>query len=479
MRYWLRFAAVVTALSFAAAGAWAQSASTEGAAARGAGPQLSAPSPQAGFVFVPESSRPTPPGFAHTNYVLRSVDGSKPKGTPSPTEVEPVYGPLLASEDGAGPLITTVEVGETPRSMGCLYVHSPSYAGCAPHGFSDTGGPSSAGYGAIAIVDAFDNPDAASDLATFDTQWGLAAPPSFTKIYANGNGDCTAPPPDMGWAVEESLDIEWSHVFAPKAAIILVEACSNGFNDMHYAEQVAFTYIATNFKGTGGQVTNSYTFGEFSTQTTYDFDYADGPYTSFAPYTTHVTAFASAGDGGLGVAWPSSDPWVVAAGGTGVLRNSSTLAFVSEACWGGSGGGTSTYETWQPHANYQFQIFSEGNRATPDFSSNADPASGVYFYSLYGFGGWGTVGGTSVSSPSLAGIVNRAGNRLGSFYVALPIDPGYYNAEENNLLYSQLGTAVLYKSNFYDVKTGSNGSSAQTGWDYCTGVGTPRGTAGR
>jgi hypothetical protein len=101
-------------------------------------------------------------------------------------------------------------------------------------------------------------------------------------------------------------------------------------------------------------------------------------------------------------------------------------------------------------------------------------------YSQYGLGGWGVVGGTSLSSPALASIINRAGNKLGSIFLT-PATSGsdWFNNEENNLLYSQLATGKAYKANLYDVKTGSNGSSAVASWDYCTGVGSPRGLNGK
>jgi hypothetical protein len=78
----------------------------------------------------------------------------------------------------------------------------------------------------------------------------------------------------------------------------------------------------------------------------------------------------------------------------------------------------------------------------------------------------------------LASIVNRAGNKLGSVFLT-PIGDDYFSNFENNLLYSQLATATAYPTNFYDVKTGSNGSSAVANWDYCTGVGTPRDLLGK
>jgi hypothetical protein len=95
------------------------------------------------------------------------------------------------------------------------------------------------------------------------------------------------------------------------------------------------------------------------------------------------------------------------------------------------------------------------------------------------------VGGTSVASPSLASITNRANNQLSTWFgytVAPP--PGYYNYgyftnEENNLLYSQLPAATAYYTNFYDITTGSNGCSVTASWDYCTGVGSPRDLLGK
>jgi kumamolisin len=464
---------VALTIGLIAVGASAQSepkASTGGGVA---GPQMSMPSIQAGHVFMPDSSKPAPAGFAHTHYVLRSTDGNKPKGSLSPSP------DLLA-----GPDTSTVQEAETPCSLGHLYLNDPSTA-CA-EGFGTTGGPSAAGNGAIALVDAYDNPNAASDLATFDSHFGLKAA-NFTKVYANGNGSCTTPPVNSGWALEESLDIEWAHVFAPNAAIVLVEACSNSFTDLLYAEQVAFQYIIANHSS-GGQVSNSWGGGEFSTELSDDSIFQDNSYNASGGYATHVLAFASTGDDGYGVEFPSSSPWVVAAGGSSILRYASTNGFYGENCWSGAGGGVSAYETYAttytggnsgPWADFQYPIFGEANRAVPDLAFDADPASGVYVYSQT-YGGWYVVGGTSVASPSLAGIVNRSANRLSSIELnGATGNNGFYANAENNLLYSQLGTYTAYSANFYDPKGGSNGVHATAGWDYCTGVGTPRKLLGK
>ncbi len=472
MRSPFRIVAVVSVISLALA-AQTQEATGGHAAGKASPDQLSTPTQQSGYTYVPESGKEKA-GHVHTTYILRSPDGNKPAGLKTPTALSTI-----------GPLATTEEA-ETPQSLGCLYVSSPSSAGCIPNYASGSGGPSAAGYGAIVLVDAYDNPNASTDLSTFDTYWGLPAA-NFTKVYANGNGSCTTPPPDAGWALESSLDIEWAHVFAPNAAIVLVEACSASWTDMLYAEQVAFNYIVSNYPA-GGQVSNSWQGGEFAGQIADDSLFADFNYNWTTGYTTHILAFASSGDSGFGVGYPSTNPWVISAGGTSILRNSSTLKFSSESCWGGSGGGTSSQEAYTtawsggnmgPWADYQYPIFGQSSRATPDLSFDADPASGVWIYSQYGAGGWTVVGGTSLSSPALASIVNRAGNKLGSVFINPVTGGAWFSNHENNLLYSEIPTGKAYKANFYDVKTGSNGSSAVANWDYCTGVGSPRALLGK
>jgi kumamolisin len=459
---------LVVAMSAAlfAIGAQAQQGGTGGATPAIVGERT----PQAGHIYMPESSKEQPAGRVHTTYVLHSLDGLKPTVLKAPMALNTVT-----------PGVTTEEP-ETPQSLGCLYVQSPNSPGCIPNTNPGSGGPSAGGYGAIALVDAYDNPDAASDLQTFDAYWGLPAA-TFVKVYANGNSDCTTPPADAGWSVESSMDIEYAHVFAPSAAIILVEACSSSWTDLLYAEQVAFNYIVSNYSG--GQVSNSWQGAEFAGQIADDSFFADFTYNWVNNYKTAVLAFASSGDGGYGVGYPSTNPWVISAGGTSILRSASTLKFTAEACWGGSGGGPSTVETYTttwsggnigPWADFQYPIFGQSaTRTTPDLSFDADPASGAWVFSGYGIGGWGVVGGTSLASPSLAGIVNRAGNKLGSVFLTPATGGGdWFSTWENNLLYAQLATAKAYKSNFYDVKTGSNGVAATASWDYCTGVGSPR-----
>jgi subtilase family serine protease len=328
------------------------------------------------------------------------------------------------------------------------------------------------GWGAIALVDAFDDPTAASDISTFSGYFGLPEA-NFTKVYANGDGACSTPPPDSGWALEEALDIEWAHVMAPNARIYLVEACSESNVDLFYAEALAARLVAA---AGGGDISNSWSEGEFSGETSYDHYFLSSQYSQVA----NITFFAAAGDSGCGATYPSSSPWVVSAGGSTVNRDTNGN-FMSESCWDGSGGGTSSVEGWGNtgvSADFQYPLFGRANRATPDLAFDSDPVSGVYVYSRYN-GGWYIVGGTSVASPAPAGIINNAGNRLGSSFRPAVNPDGFLNNEENNLLYSQLPSLRARSANFYDIATGNNGCFVGTSWDYCTGIGSPRGLLGK
>ncbi|HSI52077.1 MAG TPA: S53 family peptidase [Ideonella sp.] len=430
---------------------------------------LAAPQPEAvgryvlpATVFRPESSvrRAADRGLrVHTNFVVHNRHGIQVNRLEDLAVPEPEANP--------GPNASTTEY---PASLACIAKAGPNYSGCAPvnnAAYNATGGSR-----VIVIVDAYETPTAAADLAYFSTYFGLPAA-KFKKVIANGNGACVTPPTNTGWALETALDLQYAHAMAPGAHIVLVEACSNSWADMMYAEQIAIQQA--NSYG-GGQISNSWGGAEWSTESA-DWDWV---FRSNWLEGKTVSFFFSAGDNGLGAQWPSSSPWVTSVGGTTINRDATTKAFQSESCWPGSGGGTSAYETWGttfgtgtgPWTGFQYAQFGPSARRTPDISFAADPASGAYVYSA---GAWYVVGGTSLSAPLVAGLVNGAGNRLG----LAPSAGGYFGNMENNLLYAQLHTAKEYANNFYDVTTGSNGASATVGWDQCTGVGSPRGRLGK
>ena len=441
------------------------------------------PSPVPSNVFTPKGRIITPPisdphrQGVHTNFKIFVPDGQP-----------------MSSQ------ITNFTFAETPASMACVYKVGPNYAGCNP----STGGTNHAngGWGAIAVVEAYDDPNIAADLAFFDTHFGLPKA-KLQVVYANssfgtlGGGfslpldaSCSGVPINgnfLGWDLEESLDAEWAHAMAPQAKIIVVEACSQNLEDLLYAEEVAGLEVGN---AGGGVVSNSWGYTEACAAN----PACNGGWTGsqvnndnyfYRDHWAQTTYLASAGDSGAEVLFPSASPWVVSVGGTTVNRDSSGN-FLSESCWADSGGGTSSVEAWQsppnilngmgPWSAYQYETFGQNNRSTPDISFNADPASGVWVYDTDGTCfGFCTVGGTSVGSPAIAGIINTSNNRLGQASLANP----WYDTLENNLLYAQLNDHAAYGVNFYDVTTGSNGHAAGAGYDQCTGIGSPRGHLGK
>ncbi len=332
---------------------------------------------------------------------------------------------------------------ETPASLACVYGLVTVVSGCNPN--KVTAVPSG-GSRMIAIVDAFDAPNAASDLAHFSQQFGLP-PASFQVVYASG----VQPAHDLGWELEASLDIEWAHAMAPQAQILLVEAASNSITDLMAAEDVASRMVNA---AHGGEVSNSWGSGEFSGETSYESHFLKAG----------VVFIASSGDN-PGTSWPSVSQNVVAAGGTTVRRNPSNGNFLSEAAWDSAGGGVSWYET---RPSYQSKITAVvGNyRGVPDVSFDSNPLTGVWIYDSNA-GGWYIVGGTSVAAPALAGVLNLAG----SFYTS--------SNAQLAAMYAKVGVATSYT----DISSGYcgpySGYTVASGWDLCTGMGTAKGKTGK
>jgi len=336
---------------------------------------------------------------------------------------------------------------ETPASIACVYrLVEVTIPGCNPN--ATTTNPTG-GSRAIAIVDAFDDPTAEADLATFTSQFDLP-PTDFTVVYAQGTEP--AQDPSGGWEVEESLDIEWSHAMAPEAKIYLVEAADNSFTNLFNAVTVAANLVKA---AGGGEVSMSWGAGEFKGETTFD-----------SVFSTHgVVYLASSGDS-PGTLYPAVSPNVVAAGGTTLSRDINTGKLILENTWQDAGGGTSLLEPIPP---FQKSVkYVVGNmRGTPDLSFDANPNTGVWVYdtnTVIGIG-WYVVGGTSVSAPSLAGVFNAAG----SFAVSSQAENWKLYSEKakwfNNINYGDCGLNI--------------GTFATGGYDLCTGLGSPRTLRGK
>src|SRR6266540_5235367 len=179
----------------------------------------------------------------------------------------------------------------------------------------------------IAIVDAYDDPTAESDLAVFSSQYGLPACTTANGCFAkvDQRGGTAYPRTNSGWALEISLDIQWAHAIAPGARILLVESDSNSFANLLAAEDYAKTHAQ--------YVSNSWGASEFSGETSYDSHFAE----------SGVSFFVSSGDSGTPASYPSASPNLISVGGTTLTLSGGTL--VSETGWSGSGGGCSAYET--------------------------------------------------------------------------------------------------------------------------------------
>src|SRR6266536_13330 len=322
--------------------------------------------------------------------------------------------------------------------------HVGNYASSSPTGLSPAtiksayNFPTSATAGAgktIAIVDAYDDPTAESDLAVFSSQFGLPACTTANGCFqkVNQNGGTSYPRKDAGWALEISLDVQWAHAIAPGAKILLVEASSNSFANLLAAEDYAKTHA--------DYVSNSWGASEFSGESSYDSHFVQ----------SGVGFFVSSGDAGLPAEYPSASPNVISVGGTTLHFSGGN--FTSETGWSGGGGGCSAYET-ATSAQSAFsgygQVGCAGKRATPDVSLDADPASGVSVYDstrYQGQQGWFTIGGTSASSPMWAGRAAVASAVVNAAYV--------------------YGSNITYR----DITVGNNGASCLVGFDLCSGRG--------
>ncbi len=341
-----------------------------------------------------------------------------------------------------------VPVAENPLSLACIYHLVKPTRGCPKTSqVRPTGGAK-----AIALVEANDNPEAEADLDTFAAAYGYGTP-NFTKVKV-GN-----PQPDQNWALGESLDIEYAFGMAPNAHIYLVEANSNSLGDLMLAEDKATELLQA---AGGGEASNSWCSDDFSGETAFDSHFQGNG----------VVYFASAGDVQGEVCYPSASPFVVSAGGTTIERDKNGH-FTGEAAWGngnqgdvGAGGGPSRYEP-RPHYQNIIKKIVGIHKGTPDISSEASNISYVAIYSQYGCGGWCLGGGTSVSSPTIAGIVNAAGE----------FNPST-NAELTKA-YKEYGNSSQYKKDFTDITVGSNGYACKKGWEYCTGLGSPKTSRGK
>ncbi|CAM5431212.1 S53 family peptidase [Streptomyces griseorubiginosus] len=316
-----------------------------------------------------------------------------------------------------------------------------------------TAAAASGGTGAtVAIVDAYNDPNAESDLATYRSYYGLPACTTangcFKKVSQTGS-TTSLPSSDAGWSEEISLDLDMVSAIAPNAHILLVEATSPTMANLGKSVNEAVA-LGAKF------VSNSYGGSESSSDTSYDSSYFNHP---------GVAITVSAGDSGYGAEYPAASKYVTSVGGT-ALSTASNARGWTESVWKtssteGTGSGCSAYDakpSWQTDTGCTKRMIS-------DVSAVADPATGVSVYDSYGItADWYTFGGTSAAAPIIASVYALAGTPGSSDY------PAQYPYKHTSAL--------------NDVTSGNNGTcttsyfcTARSGYDGPTGWGTPEGVS--
>jgi subtilase family serine protease len=362
----------------------------------------------------------------------------------------------------------------------------------------------------VAIIDAYASPTILQDVNQWSLNRGLptmtsaqlvqVVPPGVYRIPENPAQD------PQGWYGEETLDVEAVHGMAPAAKIVFVGA-PNNYRDLDAAlNHVVDQHLAQ-------IVTNSYGFSTELLPPGYVKPVED---TLIQAAAEGIGVYFSSGDNGdetarFGFAtpdWPAISPWVTAVGGTslGVDANG---ARAIETGWGtsnyncdtkslvckrtrwlyGAGGGVSQLfaAPW-----YQEGLGFDG-RAIPDIAALGDPQTGLLvgqtqafpdgnYYDEY------RIGGTSLSSPIVAGLMALADqaaghahgfanplfySNAGAFYDVLSVKTAVARRNFVNGVDATAGTADFLRT--FDDYSGSPTQFTAPGWDNVTGLGVPNG----
>ena len=383
--------------------------------------------------------------------------------TPTTTEPYAVCGlPTHGHSACLAILVPSASRGSAPAAPGAAV--APSFSGTgvgggfAPADLRSAYALPSASAGSgqtVAIVDAYDDPNAESDLATYRSRYGISACTTANGCFkkVNQTGGSSLPKAEAGWAVEISLDLDMVSAACPNCHLLLVEANTNEDVNLYAAEDEAVTLGAT-------EISDSWAGEEYPEETETDvfFNHPGVPIT------------VAAGDSGYGVQYPAASPDVISVGGTKLTPASNSRKW-TETAWSKTGSGCSAYEpkpAWQSDKGCS-------RRTDNDVAMVASPESPLSVADSYKLpaefskpeAGWTLVGGTSASSPLMAGTLALSSAHTRS----LPGAEALYDQAAAS------GTGVLD-----DVISGSDGScggsylcKAGTGYDGPTGLGSPLG----
>jgi len=351
----------------------------------------------------------------------------------------------------------------------------------------------------IVIIDSFGSPTIQQDLTFFDKTFDLPDPPSFTIRQDAGpvpSFDVTNA--DMrGWATETTLDVEYAHVIAPGANIVLEETPVSeteglqGFPEINTAANYAIDH------GIGDVISQSFGATEQTFASPQQLLGQRGYLKNAARH--HVTVLASSGDQGAAgvssavtfdifpfpaVIWPASDPLVTAVGGTEMHLDAQGNRTAPDNVWNdapvginaAAGGGVSSIFD---KPRFQEDVTTRGDaRGIPDISLSAavDGGAVVYYTFTKPLGGtpWHIVGGTSEACPLLAGVIaiadQLAGHRLGNINERL-----YGLADEDGaggIVDVTTGDISYSQVNSDGTTVSISGPAATRGYDLASGLGT-------
>jgi subtilase family serine protease len=308
--------------------------------------------------------------------------------------------------------------------------------------------------GTVALVLWHGDPNLDADLAVYRSTFGLPPCRESTGCLKeiNHEGGKKLPAGDPGIAIEESLDVDMVSANCPNCKIVYVEAFEPGAGQLEEAENTASKLAGV------VAISNSWIAGPRPKE-------IKAPHFIQAFHHPGIAIVASAGDSGYANASPTDYNTVTSAVGTTLQKGGSGRGWM-ETAWSGTGSGCSAIvapQQWQTNIEKQDHLTGCSMRVAGDVAYDANPGTGVAVYDSYGFGGWVVIGGTSVSSPALAGLYALSGHTAG-----IPA-----------------GLAYSHLSDFYDITSGTNGTcsptwlcNAQPGYDAPSGVGSPNGVGG-
>ncbi|MHB8959960.1 MAG: Ig-like domain-containing protein [Candidatus Limnocylindrales bacterium] len=397
-------------------------------------------------MLVPSSTAAASPTWSHRDMRICGASAADPAACASVARVLYANGAAYHAKSPA-------DLGRAAKAAA-----SVSYTAVGirtAYGITAVGDPSRV----IAIIDAYDDRNAYSNLSTYRSMMGLpaigncslttltgltsaATTPCFAKV--NQTGGTKYPVANSGWANEIDLDLQAASAVCPMCSIVLVEASNASFSNLGTAittaSSIPHVLAISNSYGSSGDVSGA-------SYPAWDNAAKKG-----------LAVMASTGDGGYGASFPASGTYVIAVGGTTLAVDGTTGARTSETAWSGASSGCSSYN---PAGSWQVIPGSPcgTKKAMADLSADADPSSGFQVYTTYnGTTGLWIFGGTSLSSPL-----------MGALYAM----QGGYDA---TTLAGQYAWAA--STPYYDVTSGSNGTcsptvlcTAGTGWDGPTGRG--------